>query len=148
MLHQLDAGAVGEQVAQEALQQRRHPAQPFAHQRDRQLDAEQHGEPGPGDGAARLGQVDGENHLVHDELADPEHRQRDQRPGDPQQKDPDDVARVGVPDHSKQLGKVPERLEPLAPGAVRRRRHPPSAVAANDGVLEGEGHSIKVSGER
>ena len=70
------------------------------------------------------------------------------RSGHPQQKDPDDVGRVGVPHHSEQLGEMPQRLEPLAPGAVRRRRHAASSVAADDGVLEGKGHSRKVSGER
>ena len=47
VLHQLDAGAVGEQVAQQALQQGGDAAQPLAHQRDGQLDAQQHAEPGP-----------------------------------------------------------------------------------------------------
>jgi hypothetical protein len=143
VLHQLDAGPVGEQVPQQALQQRRHPAQPFAGQRDRQLDAEQDGQPGPGDGPARLRQIDGEHHLVHDELPDPQHRQRNDRSGDPQQKDPDHVARVGVPHHSKQLGQVPERLESLAPGDVRRGRHAASAVAADHRVLERKGHAGK-----
>ena len=39
VLHQLDAGPVGEQVAQQALEQGGDPAQPLAHQRDGQLDA-------------------------------------------------------------------------------------------------------------
>ena len=80
---------------------------------------EQHRQPGPRHRPARLRHGDGVHHLVHDELADPEHRQRNGRARHPQQKDPDDVARVGVPHHPEQLGQVPQRLEPLAPGDVR-----------------------------
>ena len=47
--HELDAGAVGEEIAQQALEQRGEPAQPLAHQRDAQLEREQLGEPRPGD---------------------------------------------------------------------------------------------------
>jgi hypothetical protein len=145
VLHELDAGAVGEQIPQQALQQRRDSAQPLADERDGQLDAKQDGEAGPRHGAAGLGQVDRQHHLVHDELADPEHRQRDDRPGDPEHQDPDHIARVGLPHHPEQLGQVLERLEPLAPAAVRRRRHAAAPVAADDGVLEREGHPGKVS---
>jgi hypothetical protein len=86
------------------------------------------------------------NHLVHDELADPEYGKRDRGAGHPQEKDPQDVARVRFPDHSEQLGEVPQGLEPLPPGDVGRRGHAAASVAANDGVLEGKGHPRKVSG--
>jgi hypothetical protein len=40
---------------------------------------------------------------------------------------------------------VPERLEPLPPRGLRRRATP-ATIAADDGVLEGERHFLKVSG--
>ncbi len=148
MLHQLNAGAIGEEVAQETLQQRRHPAQPFADQGDRQLDPDQEAEPGPGDWPAAVVQVDRVDHPVHDELPDPEHRERHRRAGDAEQKNTDHVAGLGLPHHAKQLGQVPEGLEPLPPADVGGERGPASAVSSYNGVSEREGHAIKVSGER
>jgi hypothetical protein len=62
---------------------------------------------------------------------------------------------AGVPLHplrgdsrrAEQLGQVPERLEPLAPGDVGRGGLAAAAVGAHDGAAEGKGHSLKVSGE-
>jgi hypothetical protein len=43
---------------------------------------------------------------------------------------------------------VPKRLKPLPPADVGRSGAAPPTVAANDGVLEREGHLLKVSGRK
>ncbi len=141
VLHQLDAGPVGEEVAQETLQQGGDPAQPLAHHRDRQLDPDQHGQPLPGHRPAAAVQGDGVDHLVHDELADPEHAQRHRRAGHPEQQDPDDVARLGLPHHPEQLGQVAQGLEPLAPGDGGGNRATAAPVAADHRVLKRKSHA-------
>ena len=101
-----------------------------------------------GIGSAAVVQVDRLDHSVHDELPDPEHRQRHRRAGDPEQQNPDHVAGLGLPHHPEQLGQVPERLEPLPPADVRRGCVPASAVSSYHRVLEGERHLLKVSDEQ
>ncbi len=143
--HQLDAGAVGEEIAQQALEQRRHAAEAFAHERDAELQGEQLAEPHPGDGAAGTDHRDRLDHLVHDQLADPEHRERHQRPGQPQQQDADDVPGLGLPHHPQQTRQMAQRLEALPPGDVDVFRPAAAgAVGADDGVLQREGHQGKV----
>ncbi len=52
MTHQLDAGAVGEEIAEEALEQRRDPGQSLTGQGNRHFDREQLDESRPVDGRA------------------------------------------------------------------------------------------------
>ena len=118
--HELDAGPVGEQVAQQALEQRGDAAQPFADEGDARARAPAARQTAPIHRAARLRRADRLHHLVDDELPDPEHRQRHQRPGDPQQQDPGDVARLGPPHQPEQRG--------TCLSAWTRTRHPGSGA--------------------
>ena len=104
MTHQLDAGAVGEEIAEEALEQRRDPGQSLTGQGNRHFDREQLDESRPVDGRAGARDVDGVDHLVHDQLADPEHGERNDRSRNPEQQDRQHVARLVVHTSLSSLG--------------------------------------------
>ena len=117
--HQLDAGSIREQVAEQALEQRREPGQPLADQCDDELDGEELDESFPVHWRARAGQTHRMHDFVHDELADPEHGERNERAGDPEEENRQDVARLGGPYQLEQSRDVLHGLEALAPSRSR-----------------------------
>ncbi len=76
--HELHAGAVGEEIAEQALEQRRNPREALAHQCDDELDHEQLHQPLPIDGTTRTRHAHRMDHLIDDQLADPEDGKRDE----------------------------------------------------------------------
>ncbi len=113
--HEVDARAIGKEITQEALEQRRAPGQPFPGQCDRELDTEQLSEPHPVHGRPRAGESNGVHDLVHDQLADPQHRERNERARDPQEQDGDHIPRLAVPYQPQQSRHVPHRFQSFAP---------------------------------
>jgi hypothetical protein len=139
--HQLHAGAIGEEVAEQALQQRRHPGETLAHHGDAQLARQQLAQPGPGHDAARCRQGDRVHHLVYDQLADPEHRERHQRAEHPEDQDPHHVPGLRLPHQLEQPGEMAEGLQPFLPRHLAVLRPAASAgVGADHGMLERQGH--------
>ena len=143
--HQLDAGAVGEEIAQQALEQRREPGQPLAHQRDRELERQQLAEPRPVHRAAAARHADRAHHLVHDQLADPEHRERHERARDPQHQDAGDVARLAcATPAASSRGTCRSACEPLAPAGLGLGGLPAPAVGPYYRMLEWQRHVRKL----
>ena len=119
MLHQPHADAVREQVAEQALEQRRQPGEPFSRHGDAQLEPHEpaqvppvHRRPPP---AGRAHPHRGD-HPVDDQLADPQDREGHERADRPQHENRHGVAAVGLVHELQQRGDVLQRLEPLAPG--------------------------------
>ena len=140
--HELDAGLVGEEIAEQALEQRGEARQALAHQRDGELEREQLAQPGPVDArhAPARRQPDRAHHLVHDQLADPQHRERNERARHPERQDARDVPRLGAPHQPQQPRHVTERLEARAPARTGRRGLPAPAVGPYYRVPEWQCH--------
>ena len=85
--------------------------------------------------------ADGLHHLVHDQLADPEHRQRHQRARHPQHQDAGHVARLGAPHQPEQPRHVPQRLRAASrqPGSGASGFRPPR-LGRTIGCCERQGH--------
>ena len=115
VLHQPHADSVGEQVAQQALEQRGEPRQSLAPDRDGELEHHQAAEMPPVHLSARGPRLHRGDHAVDDQLADPQHRQRDERPHRAQHEDARGVATVGLEHQLEEWRDVLERLEPFAP---------------------------------
>ena len=122
------ADAVREQIAEQTLVQRGSPTQGLAEDRYHELRPQQQSQPFPGGIPLSHGCYD----LVHDQLADPEHRERHDRAHGAQHEDGDHVAGLGGPYQPEEPGQMFERLKPLTPARwrVRRLSRPRFAAAA------------------
>src|SRR5262245_32225032 len=116
MTHEIDTGAIGKQVAKQTFEQRGEPGEALSYHGNGKLDSQEHAKVTPG----KLPLLDGANDLVHDELANPKHRNRDAGPYHPEQQDADDIFGLGAPDQLEQRSEMTDRAESLSP--TRRRR--------------------------
>ena len=96
VLHEPHAQPVGEQVAEQALEQGREARQPFAHHRDAELQPNKPSEMPPVGRAAAVNSGDARDDAIDDELADPENRDGNEGSDRPQHQDRDGVAPVGL----------------------------------------------------
>ena len=76
--HETHTETVREQIAEQTLEQRGEPRQPFAYDGDAQLQADQYREMPPIGQAARTDGRHARDDGVDDELADPQNRDRDE----------------------------------------------------------------------
>jgi hypothetical protein len=116
VLHQAHADLVGEQVAEQTLEQGREPCKRFAHHGDAKLEAHEPAEVPPGGGVAGPRRGNGGDDAVDDELADPQHGDGDERPHEPQHENAGRVAAVRLKHEAQKRRDVAQRLEPLTPG--------------------------------
>ena len=142
--HELDARLVGEEIAEQALEQGRDAGQPLAHHGDDELQREQLAQPGPvdGAGAAPRRHADRAHDLVDDELPDPEHRQRHQGPAHPQGQNARDVAALGAPHEPQQPRHVAQRLQAGAPAGPGLFGLPAPAVGPYNRMLKRQCHAV------
>ena len=130
VLHQPHADPVREQVSEQALEQRRQPGEPLSCHGDAELQYDQPAQIPPVHRlACRLRPHAGDD-PVDDQLPDPQHRERHERPHRAQRQDGDGVSPVGLVDQLQEWWDVLQGLEPLAPGrglSVATRNETPGA---------------------
>jgi hypothetical protein len=115
VLHQANTDAVRKQVAQQTFQQCRQAGQPLAGHADGELEQHQGAQVLPVERLASRVRAHGADHAVDDELADPQHRERNQRADGAQGENRRRVAAVRLEHELQQGWDVLQGLEPLGP---------------------------------
>src|SRR2546423_4047776 len=110
VLHQSHAHRVGEEVAEEALDEGRRASEYLAGQHDAELEREVAPHLSKAASAAP-----GRNYRVDYQLSDPEGRYRYQRADDPQYDHRSRVTAVRSPDETEERGHISQRRQTLAP---------------------------------
>ena len=137
VLHEADGGLVGEQVAEQRIEQGHAAAQGIGQQHQAEFEAHQreHGR----ELAGRRGQPGEAHHGINNELAHIKRGQRQKRPQQPQRHVGCRQSRAGAPDEFQEGGQVAQGRHPLAHahgglfGAARG-----VGVAGGDGLQEVE----------
>ena len=111
VLHQSNAHAVREQVAEQAFDELRRAAKRVAADGDRELDSDEQRQIPP------VGSIRPRpNDFVDDQLSDPERRDGDEGAHDPQHGGGEGKPAIGLPDEGEQRRDIAHRGEALTPG--------------------------------